>query len=376
MQNDSLKLNFPRHDGYLPGLDCLRGLAIILVIFHHTGLRFPNHVTDPVSDFLVHIGWSGVDIFFGISGYLICRILIEESTSVSNFLIKRIFRIIPLYALAVLTYVLVGQLTEAIKVENIWIAATLLTGWATALVPVDQIPYLITWSLSVEESAYLLFAGLSTLGRTRFLKALWFLVAFGLGLRLCLVTIGILEPQLVYYFPATRIDSIAIGGVIASCQLLTCRSKYQCAVLVSSTCLLLWWLRAFGQYSYWVATIGYTLLSFIAAIWVSFARHRTIFGNSILLVLAHIGRRSYFIYLFHVFTLGGLMVLIEKTNHHSFNIWVLCGAVVIFTLLLSEISWRWFEYPLIKAGRRVANRKYPEKYKVTSAIEVPLVKSK
>jgi len=52
------------------GLDAIRGLAILLVIFHHVGLRFPDSVHDSFSRFIVSIGWGGVDIFFAISGYL------------------------------------------------------------------------------------------------------------------------------------------------------------------------------------------------------------------------------------------------------------------------------------------------------------------
>ncbi|UXE66800.1 MAG: acyltransferase [Chryseotalea sp. WA131a] len=52
------------------GIDFLRGVAVILVIF--------RHITWPSIPFLTRIGWAGVDLFFVLSGYLVTSLLLVE----------------------------------------------------------------------------------------------------------------------------------------------------------------------------------------------------------------------------------------------------------------------------------------------------------
>ena len=57
----------------LHGLDHLRALAIVLVMFFHFGVEIPE-ILDPIR----RIGWTGVDLFFVLSGYLIGYQLLNE----------------------------------------------------------------------------------------------------------------------------------------------------------------------------------------------------------------------------------------------------------------------------------------------------------
>src|SRR6266481_2099118 len=99
----------------VPELDGLRGVAILLVLlFHYISLEGPTK-TGSWSSFLQRIvimGWSGVDLFFVLSGFLIGGILVDARNSPSyfkTFYARRFFRIIPIYYLWILTYVvLVG----------------------------------------------------------------------------------------------------------------------------------------------------------------------------------------------------------------------------------------------------------------------------
>lgn len=73
---------------HVPGLDGLRGIAVLMVVFFHSGyLKF---------------GWIGVQLFFVLSGYLISSILIESRKHSLSFYLKkfywrRVLRIMPLY---------------------------------------------------------------------------------------------------------------------------------------------------------------------------------------------------------------------------------------------------------------------------------------
>lgn len=90
--------NFPRRR-HLPALDGLRGTAVLLVVAYHT-------MADTQSSHrLVHAmgvgfsaGWSGVSLFFVLSGFLITGILWDNRDTSHwrrNFYARRILRIFP-----------------------------------------------------------------------------------------------------------------------------------------------------------------------------------------------------------------------------------------------------------------------------------------
>src|SRR3984893_13519432 len=88
----------------IPELDGLRGFAILLVVsihyFYDPGANLPKSLHYLQS--LFALGWTGVDLFFVLSGFLIGGILLEVRTSSNyfkTFYIRRFFRIVPLYYL-------------------------------------------------------------------------------------------------------------------------------------------------------------------------------------------------------------------------------------------------------------------------------------
>src|SRR5258708_16736007 len=106
----------PVASGYLPTLDGWRAIAILGVIICHgtTAIFGPGgtYVNSRVFD-LTRNGALGVDIFFGISGFLICTRLLQEEQkqgriSLKNFYIRRGFRILPpyLFFLSILSLIL------------------------------------------------------------------------------------------------------------------------------------------------------------------------------------------------------------------------------------------------------------------------------
>ena len=105
------------HKDYLPTLDGWRAIAILAVLIAHgTDTVFSPgglHANDRLRSFLKH--GVGVEIFFAISGFLICTRLLQERqrqgrVRLSAFYIRRAFRILPPYLLYLLT---IGALVAA-----------------------------------------------------------------------------------------------------------------------------------------------------------------------------------------------------------------------------------------------------------------------
>src|SRR5215218_8239701 len=97
----------------LAGPDHLRALAISLVLFFHYRLfDHPAWV-----DTYCRFGWTGVDLFFVVSGYLIAgqlfkQVAEENTVSLKPYFIKRFFRIIPAYAVVASIYFLIPAYRE------------------------------------------------------------------------------------------------------------------------------------------------------------------------------------------------------------------------------------------------------------------------
>ncbi len=157
----------------IPELDGLRGLAILLVLVWHFGYLFASagssrwlyYVKDSMTMF-----WSGVDLFFVLSGFLIGGILLDARESPNyfkTFYTRRSFRIIPVYALLVVTFYVCVSLGLPARIAGSsavfgatapWYEYATFTqniGYATGQ-PSQSLWLSTTWSLAVEEQFYLL----------------------------------------------------------------------------------------------------------------------------------------------------------------------------------------------------------------------------
>ncbi len=139
-------------------LDGLRTLAILLVIAGHCATQLDTGSTSPEAQMLMHFplirfGWSGVDLFFVLSGFLIGSQLWKEFRETEKirilpFLWRRALRIWPLYYLFLVLALLVTSSGE--DVQRLWPDFFFLTNYFESSV------FPGSWSLSIEEQFYLL----------------------------------------------------------------------------------------------------------------------------------------------------------------------------------------------------------------------------
>lgn len=219
----------------LHGLDHLRALAITLVFLYHYGRLFPHpEWVNTVSKF----GWTGVDLFFVLSGYLIASQLFAtpEATKkafIKTFYVKRFFRIIPAYLAVVGLYFFFPYIHEREALAPLWKYLTFTQNLGLDLR--SQGTFSHAWSLCIEEQFYL-FLPLLLAAFVRFRalqKGAWLLVALALSgfvIRSYAYqhfaapysdddVFGIFWLKAIYYPTWCRLDGLLAGvGLAALCQ--------------------------------------------------------------------------------------------------------------------------------------------------------------
>jgi peptidoglycan/LPS O-acetylase OafA/YrhL len=212
---------------HIPALDGLRGVAVLLVVQYHItiyGGFQPASLLERVVYVTSRAGWSGVDLFFVLSGFLITRILYASKGSeyfFRHFYIRRALRIFPLYYATLAVFFLAGPLVfpadesfQRLQSVQAWYWAYLVNvdiafnGWH----PFVSIGHF--WTLAVEEQFYVVWPfAVYLLDRRHLVRV----CAAAIGVAF-LVRIGLawdgqnLAPSVLT--PA-RMDTLALGSLLA-----------------------------------------------------------------------------------------------------------------------------------------------------------------
>lgn len=342
---------------HIPELDGVRGLAILLVVLFH--LKIPG----------MQMGWSGVDLFFVLSGFLITSILLATRGSAnyfSAFYARRVLRIFPLYFFILfVVFLVVLPVADRYSLAHrapigdqlwYWLYAS---NWFNALG--HNIFYLSHfWSLAVEEQFYLIWPllvfvfGSKLLGKT--------CLALIVGCFLLRVAFSINHPNTLLVQRATvfRIDALALGGLIAvlvaTRGLVEKLSPYfRFAGVVSALALaIIVGLKGSAQ-SAPMMTVGYASLEFMAAYLVLFAVTHS--GSSALAArvlrfdaLRALGKYSYGLYVLHYPIIVFVFAAEERLKSNSPRLVhiasVLLAAVASYMAAL--LSWALLEKPILR----------------------------
>ena len=389
----------PENRRFYPALDGLRALAVTLVFFQHY----------PTERIVLRWGWTGVDLFFVLSGFLITGILYDtrdEPHRYRNFYARRALRIFPLFYAVLLLLVALYPLFHWIfhpallliplylgnyarflflhdylgplspTIENPF--ATDFAGWLLHRPHMPlALPFSHLWSLCIEEQFYLVWPGIvfAVRSRLRLRNICLAVLAACLVLRLiCALTLPqpILNADLLYRVTPFRVDALLLGGLVA----LLLRGPHRARVERSGAWLIFAATLLFGtaeaaswtaqhrlvsiqSTGLWMSTAGFTVLDlFCAGIVLICIRDRSPFASLMKLPWPRkLGQISYGFYILH-YPLQPLFLwiarhLLSPHLRHVGPVYLLLA--FLSTVLLSWLSFRFFETPFLRLKSRFAD---------------------
>jgi len=396
----------------LAWLDVLRGLAALAVVFDHAS----SHVLQHARGVIYHwfdAGQYGVFVFFIISGYIVPASL-ERKGSVRTFWVSRLFRLYPLYLLAV-TIAVALYLVHfgSLRGEDSDPAASVLSQllMMSNVLGGQNLPNVV-WSLSYEMVFYLLLTALFIARVNQ--RSSWYALAFAAAA----VAVGGLLPQayLTSNVATPRLIALAVDLAVLACVALAIVRRGVSRLLgaavaaVVAIALLAFngtWIEPWealsilalmftgtvlyraeqGQYPWRKAiVIGATVLglAIAAGLWHSHAwglsAHAELLWerrwfSSVLLagltfgaglafrharwpwVLTWLGLISYSVYLLHPLVIEVYYHFGWTRLHHPFWMQMLLAAAILAVVIaLSSVTYLLVERPMQNVGRRVGRR--------------------
>jgi peptidoglycan/LPS O-acetylase OafA/YrhL len=369
----------PLARGYIPELDGLRGIAILLVIVHHfwpaTGYLVP---AKPV----VHLGWMGVDLFFVISGFLITGILLDtrgQRGYFRNYLARRMLRVFPLYYLFVITAFLVipaaqpGSFWQSEFVQEsgspLWYLLYL--GNVREAITGVEPAYILAplWSLSIEEQFYLVFPLLvAWLDRRALVRVLVAMVILAPVFRALMLVLFPDNVRIQYLATPSRMDVLALGGLLAVAVrsptvLPSRRTTGRVLALLVALCACVFVAGGLDRTTSFARVLGYSLIAFTFTAFVTWTlQGRAARDTAWLRVrpLLMIGKLCYGIYLLQrpaeVILIRLFGVLGVAVDPESLTLVLL---KMLFAFGVAAVSWHLLERPLLRLKDRFVTSSHP-----------------
>lgn len=338
---------------YMPQLDGLRAIAILLVLY--------GHFHSTLSQIFIPLAWLGVQLFFVLSGYLITRIILNQrsalqtgqlelSKAIKTFYIRRALRLTPMYYCVLLVfmyfnfdagkgiwpYLFLYMTNIKIVIDDAWL------GMFSHL-----------WSLAAEEQFYLIWPWLIFLLPTKKLPTvLLMIICSGIVFRSLMVSTG----QSIYtntlLFGVT--DALGMGALLALVansdremvkkQFFKFLPYFALTGLLGSGFIFIqyeWTSTAFRIWAGFLCSLSFTWL-----VWRASCGFTGVLGYLLGSPPAiFLGKISYGVYVIHAFIPNLLLSLGVQPDHlpNAIDSWFYL--IVITTLVLASISWFLIERP-------------------------------
>jgi peptidoglycan/LPS O-acetylase OafA/YrhL len=355
-----------------PALDGVRAVSVLAIITFHAD--YPSFIKG---------GFTAVDVFFTLSGFLITWLLVSEvdklgDISFSKFYARRALRLFPALAVVLVAVVILvlayGGLAPYRHATLFGIPGVLLyvSNWVIAFgknPAVGGAPVLgllsITWTLAIEEQYYLLWPVtlrklLKRMSRQRIAA---YLIAVAVLEQVARLAIGLAHNQAVDLWAdkatVTHTDGLLLGTALA--LLWTCRkdSKWWPAIErrigpigiagAVAMAILIVVPSASNEYtnSVWEILMVYSTLAVMTSL---IALPASILSHVFAWrPLVWIGQRSYGIYLWHLTVIAIMFSVNLPHKHLHFTRFVL---EVVVTMLIAGISYRFIEQPFLRRKAR------------------------
>ena len=358
---------------HIPELDGIRGLAIAMVIYWHY-VAMPHAATQGLGRLLGKVGlfaWSGVDLFFVLSGFLIGGILIEARLSTSyfrTFYIRRAFRIVPIYAVVCVTGIVVIQcIPSGAAVLGVpmpsWVYATFTQNhWLLRNSWDVYLP--VTWSLAIEEQFYLTLPFIIRLVPPAHLRST--IAALALASWFVRSALYAVAGSGGHILMPCRADALMLGvlGAIVMrdprlrAYLSNDRWLLYGAVALFGGGVAIFALKGWTPHTPAMATMGYSLLAmfYLSLLLLAVCKPHSAWGSLMRCPpLRRLGQLAYFIYLTHDAIFAATRHVIRGTWGSGAGAdWISAAISLGAVVILAEVSWRTFESRLVTIGHRFA----------------------
>jgi peptidoglycan/LPS O-acetylase OafA/YrhL len=365
----------------IPELDGLRGIAIVLVLVWHYFVEIKGNESNETVHFMKTLffnSWSGVDLFFVLSGFLIGGILIDHKGSKNYFkafYTRRAFRILPIYMfLVALVWSCSVNLdwsdTPALKTLfansfSLWSFPFFLQNFFMAASGFGAISLGITWSLAIEEQFYLVLPLVILFVNKRRLPFFCLLFVAMAPVIRSLVALNEIGKVSFFVLLPCRMDSLLLGVLgawIYRRPSMMERMKENIAYLyaalgVFGAGILVFSIAQIGNGTLAMLSFGYTwiALSYLLLIFVCLlTKNRVVKTIATLWPLRLLGYISYFVYLFHQLVHGIVHYIICDAipNHGDLAGLGATAISIAATFILGSISYFFLEQPMVKHGRK------------------------
>ena len=340
-------LNLPaRRSAWIPELDALRGLGAMAILgFHLWPTTF-------------YFGWTRVDLFFVLSGYLVTSILLRHDSSLRflpTFWVRRGLRVLPAYYL-LLTIICIRSILEGSppRLDSLIAHLTFTQNmpyywWGD--VPTSPSAAIQTWSLAIEAQFYLFWPFVIFIaGRSSVIPVGLWLIANSVAARMLGLYTSVSQA------PS---EASALGAIHAAVTdgsgIRRTGSRWWVVGLASAGLIALSYLasplayleapiaRIPGCGPVSILAVNITYFS-IVGLCIRFTGHRWLFPLRTR-VICGLGRMSYGIYLYH-------LVIIEMVDQYFGPRTLMTDAsAVLLSLLAAAISERCLERPIVALGK-------------------------